>query len=1266
MVDYLTGVLFLRIEPTDNHDYTVSLEVKPGMAEYTGRKRLKQAETVSLSDGLRRRLHHFADCRRRQGGIRKLDAKSSLPDQMKLEREIGVEIYRTFFAGEMGRVFGEFFGLLTSRKIEELVLVVSSPQPDILNIPFDMMRAGAEDLPFCLQHDRLLLAHTVEARLRDFDLQGITPLAPPLRLLFVSALPVDLDEEERLLELEGEQELLIDALGDLVSEQKVVVEFLDIASLEEIDRALAKGAHHIVHVSGHGAHLDVSDQPVGVLFLEDEAGSTVAVSGKELAQRLNKHGSVKLVVLSACETARAEEFGTAGALIKAGLPAVLAMHYPVSDSAATLFTSAFYESLCRGDSLGRCLFHARQRVYAHEQEVLKEALDQGETAPQPSEWMTPFLYLNQHIRGLIDYSRKTSDTHYFFQKPVSLVVGGKYVGRGFVGRHKEIIRLNQWFRQGQRSVCIYGQGGTGKTTLAIRFADNFDSGAYKIVQWVGEVTEEQILDRLAKEAQSSLGPEIVDLVHSPDFSVQHKLDLLIAQHLSRHKLILLFDNFEENQMESKAQGIYQPEIHSPTLKEFLTHLCRGLKPPSFILFTTRYRFSQPGVQGLNLGEMRFSDTFKLINRFRHLVQLTLEKKRRVHQKLGGHPRALELLEELLKEEETTWPEVSSRLKEAVETEINHDLLLERLTAEEQQILHGAAVFRHLTPLPGLTAVTDLDEPTIRRALDRLNALSLCFLEDDKCYIHRLTAHHILAKLPSKSKKHSHLRAALYFYNLKDDEGKKYIGYGIEARWHYLQAEAWDEAATLTFSLEAHLTPRGNPQLSLQLLTEIMETPLNQENRANTFHLIGILHQHFGRYDLALDHYKKSKEIIEKIGDDKWLAASLGQIGMIYHLKDNYGAALEHYERVKEIFDRIGDIKNVAIALHRIGMICQDKGDYNDALKHYEKAKEIFDQIGDTKGYAYALHQIGMIYEKRGDTDAALEQYRRSLEIKEKIGDIKGVATSLHQICNIHYLKGDYDAALEQYRRSLEIREKIGDIKGAAQSLHQIGVIYQYKGNYEAALEHYEKAKEIFERIGDIKGAAQSLHQIGVFYQYKGDYDAALEQYRRSLEIREKIGDIKGVAESLHQIGMIYEKRGDYEAALEHYEQARETFERIGDIKNTAAALHQIGVIYHYKGDTDAALEHYEKAKEIFERIGDIKDAAVALHQIGRIYHEKGEFAEALKLYVQSFMTLTKLQSPDARIVGSNIMKLREKMGEEAFLGVLEEMGVTMAESADKE
>ena len=63
------------------------------------------------------------------------------------------------------------------------------------------------------------------------------------------------------------------------------------------------------------------------------------------------------------------------------------------------------------------------------------------------------------------------------------------------------------------------------------------------------------------------------------------------------------------------------------------------------------------------------------------------------------------------------------------------------------------------------------------------------------------------------------------------------------------------------------------------------------------------------------------------------------------------------------------------------------------------------------------------------------------------------------------------------------------------------------------------------------------------------------------------------------------------------------------------------VHHHHFGQYDPALQRYNKSMKINEKRRD----------------GKGEFAEALKLYFQSFLTLTKPESPEARLLTSGVV-----------------------------
>jgi hypothetical protein len=69
--------------------------------------------------------------------------------------------------------------------------------------------------------------------------------------------------------------------------------------------------------------------------------------------------------------------GTAAALVRRGVPAVIAMQFPISDVAAITFSEAVYRSLARGSSLEAAVGDGRLAIY--------------QTDADSWEWVTPVL-----------------------------------------------------------------------------------------------------------------------------------------------------------------------------------------------------------------------------------------------------------------------------------------------------------------------------------------------------------------------------------------------------------------------------------------------------------------------------------------------------------------------------------------------------------------------------------------------------------------------------------------------------------------------------------------------------------------------------------------------------------------------------------------------------------------------------------------------------------------------------------------------------------
>jgi tetratricopeptide (TPR) repeat protein len=138
------------------------------------------------------------------------------------------------------------------------------------------------------------------------------------------------------------------------------------------------------------------------------------------------------------------------------------------------------------------------------------------------------------------------------------------------------------------------------------------------------------------------------------------------------------------------------------------------------------------------------------------------------------------------------------------------------------------------------------------------------------------------------------------------------------------------------------------------------------------------------------------------------------------------------------------------------------------------------------------------------------------------------------------------------------------------------------------------------------------------------------------------------------LGNLHYLQGDYQAALERYEECLRISRELRDQSSVAGALHQLGMIHQQQGNLWEAQARYEQSLAIKVELGDERGIATTLHQLGMIHQKRGSYREALEKYVQALMLLEQLESPDARIAQSDLARLREEMGEEAFAAALEE------------
>jgi CHAT domain-containing protein len=179
------------------------------------------------------------------------------------------------------------------------------------------------------------------------------------------------------LDTENERRRIDEAIAPLQNAGRVHFQWVPGDTSEHLVSMMAHDSWHVFHFIGHGgvsepALAATGDEPPkdsedGYIVLADGHGGADEVSASKLGTQLQGDGSLRLVVLNCCDSARGAAdnmFSSPGAaLVRSGVPAVVAMQFSISDDAAIRFASGFYESVADNDPIERAITTARLQMH---------------------------------------------------------------------------------------------------------------------------------------------------------------------------------------------------------------------------------------------------------------------------------------------------------------------------------------------------------------------------------------------------------------------------------------------------------------------------------------------------------------------------------------------------------------------------------------------------------------------------------------------------------------------------------------------------------------------------------------------------------------------------------------------------------------------------------------------------------------------------------------------------------------------------------------
>ncbi len=346
------------------------------------------------------------------------------------------------------------------REGQRLTIRIVSPSEQLLSVPWEFMYDARHGM-FPATALETPVVRTLGEVQEGTALQG----GKPLRVLAAGACP--LEEPE----LDYDQELV--AVQAMAEKSGATVQVIRDATFQQLGNAVNAFRPHILHLVAHG-YCDA--RSCGVR-LDDGDGNTHLVSSIRMGDWFNKW-TPGLILLNACESGRVqaevEQRALPVALAQRGIPAIIAMQYPVPDEAAALFARRFYETLFQGLGVEEAVQTGRHALLASNGLIQRH-------------FATPVFYLSRqsggHLGGVVPRpAKKTVSSPGIRVSPFKyLDAFGQDDKAMFFGRGKAIEEVVTLIATHRLSV-VHGVSGVGKTSLLrAGLAQSIAEGLYHVI-----------------------------------------------------------------------------------------------------------------------------------------------------------------------------------------------------------------------------------------------------------------------------------------------------------------------------------------------------------------------------------------------------------------------------------------------------------------------------------------------------------------------------------------------------------------------------------------------------------------------------------------------------------------------------------------------------------------------------------------------------------------------------------------------------------------
>lgn len=211
------------------------------------------------------------------------------------------------------------------------------------------------------------------------------------------------------------------------------------------------------------------------------------------------------------------------------------------------------------------------------------------------------------------------------------------------------------------------------------------------------------------------------------------------------------------------------------------------------------------------------------------------------------------------------------------------------------------------------------------------------------------------------------------------------------------------------------------QRALRLSQEIH----NNEMIANISCNIGNIALFEGENSTAIQFYKTTVKSHRRIGNVLGIAEGTHNLGIVYERQELWDEALNCYRESVDLLERMGISRHLGTSYINYARVLSRTGDLSLAKEICHKGRQIITTSGNQRWLAEAIRVEGLISYLGGDWDTALNNFKKSEELCKKAKDPYGLAETFRERAYMLFRRGDVSQAITVMQQAEKAFQEIG-------------------------------------------------------------------------------------------------------------------------------------------------------------------------------------------------------------------------------------------------